>query len=184
MDSARRAAYSVAVAAGQLESAIVVSVTLPSALERLRRRDTDVAALGVPAHVTVLYPFVPTGLLTPSIRDAVARIASAAGRFTVRFERVERWPGVVWLAPEPAAPFGRLIAAACAAFPSYPPYGGTIDEPTPHLTIAEGGAIDADATVAAANPHLPFERAVSAITVIAEQSPGRWRVRWRLPLRR
>ena len=93
-------------------------------------------------------------------------------------------PGVVWLAPEPAAPFGRLIAAACAAFPSYPPYGGTIDEPTPHLTIAEGGAIDADATVAAANPHLPFERAVSAITVIAEQSPGRWRVRWRLPLRR
>jgi 2'-5' RNA ligase len=168
----------------QLESAIVVPVTLPPALERLRRRGTDVASLGVPAHVTILYPFVPPALLTASIRNAVARIAHAEGGFTVRFQRVQRWPGVVWLAPEPAAPFARLIAAASAAFPDYPPYAGTIDEPTPHLSIAEGAAIDADAAVEAANPHLPFERAVAAVTVIAQEPSGRWRVKWRLPLRR
>jgi 2'-5' RNA ligase superfamily protein len=171
---------------GQLESAIVVRIALPPALERLRHRSTQVAAWGVPAHVTILYPFVPPALLSPSIRDAVARMASAEDRFTVRFEHVRRWPGVVWLAPEPAAPFARLTAAARAAFPGYPPYAGTIDEPTPHLSIAEGDAIDAEAAAvhAAANPHLPFERTISAVTVIAQEPSGRWRVKWRLSLRR
>ena len=169
---------------GQLESAIIAATSLPSDLERLRRRGTDVAARGIPAHVTVLYPFVPPASLTLAIREVVAGIASAESRFTVRFARVERWPEVVWLAPEPAAPFARLIGAARAAFPAYPPYGGAIDEPTPHLTIAEGPAFDGDAVSAAANPHLSFERAISALTVIAEQPDGRWRVRWRLPLRR
>jgi 2'-5' RNA ligase len=169
--------------AGQLESAIVVAVALPPALERLRRRGTEVAAWGVPAHVTILYPFVAPALLSASIREAVARIAHAEGAFTARFQRVERWPGVVWLAPEPAAPFARLTAAAFAAFPDYPPYAGTIEEPRPHLSIAEGDAIDADAVRAAANPHLPFERAVRVVTVIAQEPSGRWRLRWTLPLR-
>ena len=169
---------------GEFESAIVVATSLPPALERLRRANTDAAAHGIPAHVTVLYPFLPAPLLTPEIRDGLARIASAESPFTVRFARVERWPEVVWLAPEPAAPFARLIEATCAAFPDYPPYGGTIDEPIPHLTIAEGASFDGDAVRDAALPHLPFERAISALTVIAEASPGRWRVRWRLPLRR
>jgi 2'-5' RNA ligase len=169
--------------AGELESAIVVPVTLPPALERLRHRGTTAAASGVPAHVTILYPFLPAALLTSVIRDEVGRIASAERPFTAQFARVERWPGVVWLAPEPAAPFARLVAAACAAFPDYPPYGGTFGEPTPHLTIAQGAVIDADAAVAAANPHVPFERAVSAVAVIAQQPSGRWRLRWRLPLR-
>jgi 2'-5' RNA ligase len=169
---------------GQLESAIVVPIRLPPGLERLRRRGTAGASLGVPAHVTILYPFVPPALLTPSIRDAVARIASQHPAFTVRFDEAGRWRSVAWLAPEPSAPFAGLTAAACAAFPDYPPYRGTISEPTPHLTLAEGPAANIDATIAAATPHLPFEGAVSAITVIAELSPGNWRLRWRLPLRR
>jgi 2'-5' RNA ligase len=170
--------------AGELESAIIVPVTLPPGLERLRRRGTPGASLGVPAHVTILYPFIPPAQLTPSIRDVVARIASQHAAFTVRFEQTGRWPSVAWLAPEPAGPFAQLTAAACAAFPDYPPYGGTISEPTPHLTLAEGAAADVDATIAAAMPLLPFERAVSTITVIAEASPGRWQLRWRVPLRR
>jgi len=168
---------------GQLESAVVVATVLPPALERIRRHNTYAAAHGIPAHVTVLYPFLPADLLKPAIRDALARIAAAEHRFAVRFARVERWPEVVWLAPEPPAPFARLIEATCAAFPDYPPYGGTVPEPIAHLSIAEGASFDANAVSAAANPYLPFERAISALTVITEQPDGMWRVRWRLPLR-
>jgi 2'-5' RNA ligase len=121
---------------GELESAVVVATSVPPPLERLRQRHTDAAKRGIPAHVTVLYPFLPPAMLMPDIRDALARIASAELPYTVTFARAERWPGVVWLAPEPAAPFARLIEATCAAFPDYPPYGGTIAEQIPHLTIA------------------------------------------------
>ena len=168
---------------GQLESAVVVATVLPRALERIRRANSDAALPGIPAHVTVLYPFVPAASLTSAIRKVLAGIASAESRFTVRFERVEQWPGVVWLAPEPTAPFATFMDATWAAFPEYPPYGGTIEEVIPHLTIAEGSSADGDAVRAAVLPHLPFERAISAITVIAEESPGRWRLQWRLPLR-
>jgi 2'-5' RNA ligase len=169
--------------AGQLESAVVVATSLPPVLERLRQRHTDAAKSGIPAHITVLYPFLPPTMLMPDIRNALARIASAEHPYTVRFARVERWTGVVWLAPEPAAPFARLTDAVRLAFPDYPPYGGTIAQPIPHLTIAEGDTVDGEAIQTAASPHLPFTRAIAALTVIAEEASGRWRLRWRLPLR-
>jgi 2'-5' RNA ligase len=168
----------------QSESAIVVTIALPPALERLRRRNTEGAALGIPAHVTVLYPFAPPALLSPTIRNELARLAATESPFNVRFTHAERWPGVVWLAPEPANPFARLTSATCAVFPGYPPYGGVFEDVIPHLTIGEGGAIDLATVHAAATRLLPFERAVSAITVLVEDPDGRWRVRWRLPFRR
>ena len=38
------------------ESAVVVRLPIPSALERIRRRLDPVAGVGIPAHVTILYP--------------------------------------------------------------------------------------------------------------------------------
>ena len=44
---------------------------------------------------------------------------------------------MVYLAPEPAAPFVALTEAVGAEFPGFPPYGGAFDEVVPHLTISE-----------------------------------------------
>ena len=41
------------------ESAIIVPVQVPVAVGRLRDRMDPSAAQGVPAHVTLLYPFMP-----------------------------------------------------------------------------------------------------------------------------
>ncbi len=78
------------------ESAIVVRVPVPPAVERLRRRWDRAARMGVPAHVTILYPFVAAADLDASVRGALARIAAGHRPFDVRFGQVGRFPTAVY----------------------------------------------------------------------------------------
>ena len=162
-------------------SAIVVRVPLPRTLERLRRQWDWAAGVGVPGHVTILFPFMPVALLGPGVRRELAAIAAAHDPFDVRFRRVGRFPGVVYLAPEPAGSFSRLTEAVVARYPEFPPYGGAFSDVIPHLTLAKSNdaPLDELAERAAA---LPFECRATALEVLAEDGDGRWRSRWRLPL--
>jgi hypothetical protein len=165
-------------------SALVVLV--PEAEELvagLRRQYDPAAALGVPAHVTVLYPLVVV-VDDEALDERVARICRRQPPFTAELAAVERFPGlVVWLRPDPSEPFAALIAAAMAEFPDCPPYGGTIADPTPHLTVADG----VDETTAAAlraelEPGLPIRSTVDALTLLVEDAAGRWSVAGAWPL--
>ncbi|MDO8484342.1 MAG: 2'-5' RNA ligase family protein [Candidatus Limnocylindrales bacterium] len=163
-------------------SGVVVRVILPGALGRARRRHDVAAASGVPAHVTLLFPFLPVAQLEPHVRWELAEIAGGIAPFEVRFADVGRFPGVVYLRPEPAAPFARLTASIVAQFPDYPPYGGAYLEVVPHLTLAESGEAPLDAIAVAAKRSLPFTRHVSAIDLLTEDGAGRWHRHWRIPL--
>ncbi|MEO8572267.1 MAG: 2'-5' RNA ligase family protein [Chloroflexota bacterium] len=163
-------------------SAIVARVPVPPALERLRRRWDLAAGTGVPAHVTILFPFLPAEALLAEVRCDLAAIAAAQQPFDVRFERVDRFPGVVYVPPEPATPFIRLTEAFAARFPDYPPYGGAFEVIIPHLTVAESADAPLDEIAAAARRALPFRHHVSTLEVLVESGEGRWRTRWRLPL--
>jgi hypothetical protein len=46
------------------------------------------AAHGVPAHVTVLFPFLAVDALTPTVRSTIARLAAKSPPFVARFSRV------------------------------------------------------------------------------------------------
>jgi 2'-5' RNA ligase len=164
------------------ESAVVVRLPIPTALERIRRRQDWAAGVGVPAHVTLLYPFVDPHALDARVRRELAAIAARHEPFHVRFERVGRWPSVVYLAPEPAGPFARLTADMVAAFPHHPPYGGVFDVVVPHLTITESADAPLDEIAAEAAFSLPFERPVTTLEVLVEDGTGRWHGRWRLRL--
>jgi 2'-5' RNA ligase len=165
------------------ESAIFVAIRAPMGIDRLRRRHDPSAALGVPAHVTLLYPFVPPSDLTPAVRARLVRVVGSHPAFGVTFATVGRFPDCVWLAPHPALTFVRLIDAVSDAFPGYPPYGGLFDTVIPHLTVAQNTDPDLLATVdAALVPRLPISARVTHITVAATRPDGRWRLRWRLPL--
>ena len=163
-------------------SAVVVRLPIPPALEAIRRRSDAVAGVGVPAHVTILYPFVDPHGLDAHIRRALAAIAARHEPFRVRFERVGLWPGVVFLAPEPAGPFARLTDDLVAAFPHHRPYGGAFDEVIPHLTITESPDAPLEAIAAEAAGSLPFERPVKRLEVLVEGPDSRWRAHWRIPL--
>ena len=163
-------------------SAIVARVPVPPALDRLRTSWDWAASVGVPAHVTVLFPFLPAERLRPEVRRELAAVAAAHPPFDVRFQQVGRFPGVVYVAPEPASPFIRLTEAVVALYPELPPYGGAFDDVIPHLTIAESEEAPLDDIAAAAATVLPFRYRVSTLEVLVEGGEGRWHRRWRLAL--
>ena len=165
------------------ESAIVVRIRVPAAIERLRRAHDRSARLRVPAHITILYPFLPASELTPAVRREVAAIASEVRAFTVTFASAARWPGVVYLEPRPMAPFTALIERAAERFPEHPPYAGAIPEVIPHLTVVENDSVSLDEVLAAARVAVPFVAVAAGLEVLAEGEDGRWRHHWRLPFR-
>jgi 2'-5' RNA ligase len=169
---------------GVAESAVVVRVPVPPAVERLRRRWDRAAQRGVPAHVTILYPFMPAGDLDASVRHALAGIAAEHRPFDVRFDRVGRFPTVVYLAPDPPGPFDRLTEAIHSRFPDFPPYEGAFEVVIPHLTIVESTEAPLDEVGTVAERALPFRHRVARLEVLVEGPDGRWRSRWRLRLGR
>ena len=169
-------------------SAIVVPIRLPAGLGRLREREVEVARLGVPAHVTILSPFVPVARLDRRVSATVAEIVARTRAFDVDFSRVRRWgpsdhgPGVVWLQPVPADPFVALTRAIWAEFPDQPPYGRADDDLQAHLTIAIDDPARFDGAEAEARPWLPFGRHVNTVALLVEGPDGRWRTRRRYSL--
>src|SRR5262249_46465844 len=107
------------------ESALIVRA--PEAephVAHLRERDDPAARLGVPAHITLLLPFFPPERITVAVRSQIRAIASATTAFSFRLVGPRRFPGMLYLAPEPAAPFVELTEALVRRFPDFPPYGG------------------------------------------------------------
>jgi 2'-5' RNA ligase len=167
-------------------SAVIVQFSLPPALEQLRAAHDPVAANGVPAHVTILFPFVPVDDLTPAVRRRLADAVRGTPPFEVRFPRTGRFPGSLWLAPEPARPFHELIERVSDAFPEHPPYEGQHDVVVPHLTLALGSEEELDGLETATRAsgirtHRPMP--VRRLLVIAEGVNHRWDARWRIALR-
>ncbi|MFE2669550.1 2'-5' RNA ligase family protein [Streptomyces mirabilis] len=58
--------------------------------------------------------------------------------FEARFEHCGRFPGILYLTPEPDASFRQLTEAIADRWPETPPFGGQFDDIVPHLTIAQG----------------------------------------------
>jgi 2'-5' RNA ligase len=168
-----------------VQSAVIIRARLPAGLERRRRRSIADAADGVPAHLTLLYPFVDPAELDDAIRGRIAAVAANHEPFDYRLVGEARWPDTVYVAVAPADPFVTLQADLGAAFPDYPIYG----EPAgfafvPHVTIAEGPSTEDPAT--AADPAwamLPRPGRATALEVIASDG-HRWRLVWRLRLGR
>jgi 2'-5' RNA ligase len=132
--------------------------------------------------VTVLFPFVHPVDLTAAMRLELADVAARHEPFVVRFERVGRWPAVVFLAPDPAEPLARLTRDLAERFPDYPPYGGAFDEVVPHLTITENADAPLDSIAEEADDILPFEHPITSLAVLIETPDGRWHGHWRLAL--
>jgi len=95
--------------------------------------------------------------------------------------KVERWPGVLWLAPEPAEPFAALTRAVSARHPEYPPYGGGHDTLIPHLTVGhhDEPPKDLDAEL---RRGLPIAARATHVVQFVEVGPDRWRGRRCFPL--
>ncbi len=137
----------------------------------------------MPAHVTILYPFLPTEQLTTAVRSELETIVAMNPSFTARFAAVERLERLVWLLPFDQAPFLRLTAAIVERWPDCPPYGGMHDEIVAHLTLVETtDASILDTAEGVGQTRIPFECRVGELRLIVATDAGRWKRRWNLPL--
>ena len=120
---------------------------------------------GVPPHVTLLIP-------APPDVDAAVEALQGFDAFDVEFSGFGRFPGTLWLAPRPAAPFVAMTEALAAAFPDHAPYGGEFKGITPHLTVSQGDELDtAQAAIA---PALPLVARASTVVLFAQAADDRW----------
>ncbi|MEU5955934.1 2'-5' RNA ligase family protein [Streptomyces sp. NPDC047525] len=138
------------------------------------------ASWPVPAHLTVLYPFLTPERITKTVIDDVRACLAAVPAFACTFSRVA-WFGqdVMWLAPDPDAPFRALTAAAVRRFPECPPYRGAHPDPTPHLTVGSTHLADLTGMRQAAGEleaMLPITARIDCVRLIAgNDAPGSWR---------
>ncbi len=133
---------------GRHQSAILIPVHEADAVVAPFRLEHDpVATAGVPAHITLIVPWLPPVEIRPEDLDELDAVLRSTEAFDFLLSRV-RWFGrrVLWLAPEPVQPFLHLVDLLSEHFGT-PPYEDEFDEVVPHLTVghasdgAELGAV-------------------------------------------
>ena len=106
---------------------------------RFRERFDPPARRNVPAHVTILYPFMPPGDVDEGVLEQLRIAIDAVPNFAFRLAETRRFDvGSLYLAPNPGESFTRLTNNVHRAFPDYPPFGGKFDTVVPHVTVAHG----------------------------------------------
>ena len=141
-----------------------------------RQRFDPSARRNVPAHVTILYPFMAPTLVDTDIVATLRGIASSVPCFNYRMAKTERFPVALYLAPDPDKPFSTLMERVFRAFPDYPPFEGKFATVVPHITVAHGDEpllceIEVELRIA-----LPPAGVTARCTdlVLTENSSGRW----------
>jgi 2'-5' RNA ligase len=91
------------------------------------------ARRGLGAHLTLVYPFVEPAAVTPATVDALRAAVAPTAPFPCTFGEL-RWFGarVLWLAPDPVAPFREIADRVRRHVPGLAPEEREL---VPHLTV-------------------------------------------------
>lgn len=149
-------------------TALVIKVPdLEPLVDPWRRRFDPAASAGVPAHITVLYPFLHQSRIDADLLSTLERTLSGHPALDVQFQSCGRFPGLLYLTPRPAEPLNAMTQAIVRQWPEAPPYGGKYPEIVPHVTIANGqpptvlDQIEADLT-----PQLPIKTRATCVNLV------------------
>jgi 2'-5' RNA ligase len=159
------------------ESVLLVPVLgLPDVIEQWRRRLDPVGSQGIPAHVTVLYPFVAPGKLADHDLDEIRRAFIGVKPFNFFLTGLAHFgDSVLYATPEPSEAFIELTNRVVRSFPEHLPYGGVYPVVTPHLTISQCPGHDADRAATDIEPLLPWRgRVTEAWLMVGRDENHRW----------
>jgi 2'-5' RNA ligase len=168
------------------QSALLVPVPEAEALVGSWRAAHDpTARAGVPAHITLVVPWVSPEQIKQEHFEELERLLAHQQPFAYSLEAV-RWFGkrVLWLAPSPAAPFKRLTSLLADHFET-PPWQGEFPEVVPHLTVGLAGEAGESSLSEAAEDlasKLPLHCRASQVDVMCGDGAD-WTVVYRVLLR-
>lgn len=180
-------------AAPPATSALVLPAPPAQALLTAARRRIEAAvgwlqASPVPAHLTVLYPFLAPGRIGAAEHARLQAACAAHRCFGFVLDRVLHQDGLLSLEPRPCAALDQLVAGVRSCFPAILPYGGQFGPaPRLHLTVDYGPSLAAlapdvlhelQATLAAA---LPLTVPVRQVDLWVA-TDGQWARSTRFPL--
>ena len=167
-------------------SALIVRVAeAEPVVSGLRARFDPTAELGVPAHITVLVPFISPEAIS---QVDVAKLRSVFGSFPAfafGLSGIGRWPKTTFLKVAATAPFVQLTQAVSTAFPAYQPYGGRHADIVPHLTVADGDEVNAGAAEVELQASLTGSTPIMSVcsqVELLENSARSWRTMHVFPL--
>lgn len=149
-----------------------------------RAKGDPSAGQDLPAHVTLLYPFVPADRLDAGVLAELGWFFLHVDPFSVRFDQLGWFhdSGVVYLDPADDD-LDQLIRALARRWPECPPYGGVFDEVHAHLTVVQTADADLRAQAAAGvGPGLPLETTATRAELWSAGADGRWSLREAFPL--
>lgn len=157
------------------ESAVIIPIPeVEPVVARLRRKYDRSVGLGVPAHVTLLYPFCPPPVPAREIttlRDVCGSIAA----FPFSFTEVRRFPATAYLHRDRKETFSQIIRLLIETWPDCKPYGGAHADVIPHLTVAD--AVNAETLSAVEDSlrgQLPIPCVAREVWLLTSNQKGIW----------
>jgi hypothetical protein len=142
-------------------------------------------ARGIPAHVSILFPFLRRTAVGAEQLELLREAAASVRAFDFSLVSVGRFPQTVYLRPEPATGFAALTTAVEERFPGVRAYGGVHPRHVPHLTVLtcrDRGLLDRAAVEVGAA--LPIRARASEAWLMAEREHGGWEHAETFPLDR
>jgi hypothetical protein len=138
-------------------------------VRQLRERYDPSARAGLFAHITLLTPFATEW-------EGLDGFFAGFAPFSFELTRTGRFPGTLYLAPEPVAPFVGMIEGLGARYPDHPAYGGEFDEIVPHLTVAHHpNEASLDAIAMIVKSALPIVAYASSVLLMQGSNENGWR---------
>ncbi|HEV3315958.1 MAG TPA: 2'-5' RNA ligase family protein [Candidatus Angelobacter sp.] len=157
------------------ESAIIMPIAeVEPIVGKLRLEYDKAARLGVPAHVTLLYPFRPPQAAIGEI-EALREFFNSTEPFQFFFTEVRHFPATAYLHPDNSERFIRIIHALLKRWPDCRPYNGAFPDIVPHLTVAHNvGKEILDAVDNSVRQNVPIRCVAREAWLLVSDSTGFW----------
>lgn len=159
------------------QTGLVIPVSAADALlASVKARYPGAVREGVPAHVSLLYPFVAVAELDERVTIGLGELLVEQTPMRVQFAECYRRGGFVALRPDPIGGLQDLVSEARRRWPDVVPYEGIYDDVEPHLTVAlrcsEETAVTIEQEVTA---ELPISTELREAWLVAFE--GQWTLR-------
>lgn len=157
------------------ESAVIAPIPeVEPIVGPLRAKYDRAANLGVPAHITLLYPFRPARAAVNEIQ-ALREICATLDTVPFSFTDVRRFPATAYLHPDRSEAFAEIIRTLVNRWLDCRPYSGVHAGIVPHLTVADGADVEVlNAVEDALRPQLPIRCVAREVWLMTSDDAGIW----------